>query len=161
MSFFYIVARAPPARRVGNARGSIPQWRSRGNAGRLNPQWQWCGSTPSCSKIVDAEPAANPDLAQSENRSRRGWQTRPSPKVKIVRAPKHYSAAHIASLLRHPHGGNTRSRTKPQSQTPKTNTNCAIPLVAIHVRAPKPKLTHPEPTPAAPSILARYPPGAT
>ena len=29
--------------------------------------------------------------------------------------------------------------------------------MAIHVRAPKPKLKHPKPTPAAPSILARYP----
>ena len=50
----------------------------------------------------------------------------PSPGVKIVRAPKSYSAAHRVSLLRHPHGGNTRSRTKTQAQTPRTNTSRTI-----------------------------------
>ena len=48
------------------------------------------------------------------------------PRVKIVRAPNHYSAAHRVSLLRHPHGGNTRSRTKTQAQTPRANTSRAI-----------------------------------
>ena len=48
------------------------------------------------------------------------------PKVKIVRAPKHYSAAYRVSLLRHPPVGNTRSRTKPQIHTPRINTSRAI-----------------------------------
>jgi hypothetical protein len=49
-----------------------------------------------------------------------------SPGVKIVRAPKQYSTAYRVSLLRHPHGGNTRSRTKTQAHTPRTNTSRAI-----------------------------------
>ena len=93
LSFFHIVARAPPARRVGNARGQIP-------------------------------------LAQSENRSHRGWQTQASPERK--------SFAHQIITLR-----------------PTEHLCCAIPMVAIHVRAPNPKIKHPEPTPAAPSILER------
>jgi hypothetical protein len=53
---------------------------------------------------------ANPALSRSE----------------IVRAPKSYSAAYRAYLLRHPLGGNTRSRTKTQAHTPRINTNRAI-----------------------------------
>ena len=62
---------------------------------------------------IAAKPGGMPE-AQSPSRT------------KIVRAPKHYSAAHRVSLLRHPHGGNTRSRTKSQAQTPRTDTSRAI-----------------------------------
>ena len=89
------------AAKPGNAGGSIPNGEARGMPG---------GSIP----------------LTHENRSRRDWQTQTPPGVKIVRAPKHYSAAYRVSLLRHPPIGNTRSRTKPQTHTPKINTNCAI-----------------------------------
>ena len=72
----------------------------------------------------------NPPKAKLGNARRQipqsGGATPPPSRTKIVCAPKHYSAAHRAYLLRHPHGGNTRSRTKTQAHTPRTNTSRAI-----------------------------------
>ena len=69
--------------------------------------------------------AAKPGNADRLNPPK--WRCGSTPShTKIVRAPKHYSAAHRVSLLRHPHDGNTRSRTKTQAHTPRTNTSRAI-----------------------------------
>ena len=107
LSFFHIVARAPPARRVGNADRPNPPMAKLGNADRPNPPK---GEAGECRGSIPQK-----------------WRCDSTPsRTKIVRAPKHYSAAHRVSLLRHPPIGNTRSRTKPQTHTPKINTNCAI-----------------------------------
>ena len=83
---------------------------------RVQPKHHWFEGW-NCSEAGECRQAKSP-TPRSENRSHRGWQTQASPERK--------SFAHQIITLR-----------------PTEHLCCAIPLVTIHVRAPKPKHKHP------------------
>ena len=175
LSFFHIVARAPPARRVGNA-------------GRLNPQNGGAAPPPHTRKsfahqnitlrptehLYCAIPLVAIHVRAPNPKHKLPEPTPPAPSI-LARYPPGAPQCHWFECLGLQRSQGNAERLNPTkwrcgSTPPHTRKSfahqnitlrptehlyCAIPLVAIHVRAPKPKLTHPEPTPAAPSILAK------